>query len=318
MTAPRRRTVAFVTTTDLASIHDDLDRPVHDRAFAATGIDLVHAAWEDEWIDWAAFDLVVVRSPWNYVERLAQFRAWLDARRSLRTFHNPVPLIEWNLDKRYLSELAARGVAVVPTRFVATPDELAGAFTAVGTAEVIVKPGVSAGSRLTGRFSRGSSAASDLSLRILAAGLEVMVQPGVESVATMGEVGTVCFDGVISHSFRKGPILGPEGALRGGEYREEITPVELDAAERDLIRDAQEAVHAIAHERGWLAPDARLLYARYDIVTMDDGSPALLEAELFEPSFFLAADPTAADRFLDAVRSLLDISPSEGSAQRGS
>ena len=54
-----------------------------------------------------------------------------------------------------------------------------------------------------------------------------------------------------------------------------------------------------------LSPDEHLLYARYDIVRLDDGTPALLEAELFEPSLFLMVDPASPARFVAAVQARL-------------
>lgn len=302
--SPRPR-VAFVTTLDTAILHDDFDHPFHVEAFAAAGIDLEHAAWEDPDIEWDGFDLVVVRSAWNYVDRLDAFREWLHSRRSLVTMHNPVDLIEWNMDKRYLTELAAAGVAVVPTSYAATVDELAGALAEVDTEQVIVKPTISAGSRLTGRFALGSPGAPALGRRILDAGFTVMVQPFAASVDRIGEIGTVLIDGEISHSFRKGPLLDDEGSLRGGEYCEEITAAELSADERGLVLAVDAEVDRIVHARGWAAPGRRLLYARYDLVRLDDATPALLEAELFEPSLFLMVDPASPTRFVEAVRSRL-------------
>lgn len=312
MNDPRPSKVAFVTTLDTAMLHDDFDHPFHVEAFAAAGIDLVHAAWEDPTVAWDEFDLVVVRSAWNYVDRLAEFREWMHARRSLRTVHNPVDLIEWNLDKSYLAELAASGLSVIPTTYASSESELADALAGVDAQQLIVKPSISAGSRLTGRFARGSDGARQLGLRILDAGFTVMIQPFADSVDRIGEIGTVLVDGVISHSFRKGPLLDAEGALRGGEYREEITPAELSDDERSVVLDTNEVVEHIARGRGWIAPEEHLLYARYDIVTLDDGSPALLEAELFEPSLFLLVDAGAPDRFVDAVRSRLRKSRSDG------
>ena len=297
--------VAFVTTTDSAILHDDVDLPFQIAAFADAGIDLEHVGWEDGSTRWESFDLVILRSPWNYVDRLPEFLRWLDARHGLTTMHNPPGVVTWNLDKRYLGELAERGVRVVPTRYAASIDELGDALASVCSPQVIVKPTISAGSRLTGRFVEGSSGASLLGERILAAGHQVMVQPFAASVDDVGEVGTVCFDGEISHSFRKGPLLGDEGELRGGQYREEISAAELDAAQRELVLVAQRAVIGIARERGWLGAEEQLLYGRYDIVTTDDGSPALLEAEVFEPSFFLMVDDAAPARFVGAVESRL-------------
>jgi hypothetical protein len=297
--------VAFVTTLDTAILHDDFDLRFHVEAFAMAGIDLTHAAWEDETIRWDEFDLVVVRSPWNYVDRLGEFRRWLQRRRSLTTMHNPAELLEWNLDKRYLAELASVGVRVVPTSYASNSAELRAALEEVSAPQLIVKPSISAGSRLTGRYANDSPAAMELGRRILDAGFTVMVQPFAASVDAVGEIGTVMIDGSISHSFRKGPLLDDEGALRGGEYREEITAAELSVAEQSLVVEVNTAVENIVRDRGWIAPDSRLLYARYDLVTLDDGSPALLEAELFEPSLFLMVDPNSPARFLEAVQARL-------------
>ncbi|MEI7622227.1 MAG: hypothetical protein WCJ88_01585 [Actinomycetes bacterium] len=300
-----RPRVAFVTTLDTAMLHDDFDHPFHVNAFAAAGIDLVHAAWEDPLVRWDSFDLVVVRSPWNYVDRLAEFREWLHARRPLATLHNPIELIEWNLDKAYLAELAESGLSVIPTIYASSDAELTSALAAVDAPQIVVKPSISAGSRLTGRFSRGSFGAEQLGSRILDAGFTVMVQPFASSVDRVGEIGAVFFDGVMSHSFRKGPLLDEEGTLVGGEYREEISAAKLIEDERSLVHDVNHEVERIARSRGWIGSQQHLLYARYDFVTLDDGSVALLEAELFEPSLFLMVDDASAGRFVRALESLL-------------
>ena len=299
--------VAFVTTLDTAMLHDDFDHPFHVEAFAAAGIDLIHAAWEDPTVEWDSFDLVVVRTTWNYVDRLAEFREWLHARRSLRTMHNPADLIEWNLDKAYLAELAGSGLSVIPTTYASSEAELADALASVDAAQHIVKPSISAGSRLTGRFAHGSSGAHQLGRRILDAGFTVMIQPFASSVDGVGEIGAVLINGEISHSFRKGPLLDQEGSFRGGEYSEEICAAELSDEERSLILATNAEVERIARGHGWIAPQAHLLYARYDMVSLEDGSPALLEAELFEPSLFLMVDPTSPSRFVNAVQSRLRV-----------
>lgn len=293
--------VAFVTTSDLDAIHDDVDLPLQIIAFANAGIDLVQAAWEDETIAWDSFDLIVVRSPWNYVEKLDAFRKWLGDRRGLRTFHNPVELIDWNIDKRYLADLAQRGVPVVPTAFVYSIEEFRSAAASLGSAEIVVKPSVSAGSRLTGRFLKADRAAELLASEILANDLTVMLQPFAARIDSEGEIGTVLFDGMISHSFNKAALLAEGGQLVGGEYQEQITSVRTPDDVRVVVDAAANAATEIARERSWISTHEQLLYGRYDVVRLDDGSPALLEAELFEPCFFLPTDVDAADRFVGAV-----------------
>ncbi|CAM8657806.1 hypothetical protein MCETE4_01983 [Acidimicrobiia bacterium] len=293
--------IALVTTAETAMVHGDPDRELQDSAFLGAGVSCHYVPWEDASVDWESFDLVIVRSPWNYPKRLAEFMQWLRDRSALANFHNSASLIAWNLDKHYLAELAIRDVAVVPTTYADDADELERALDTNPSAMVIVKPVTSAGSRLTGRFVTGSPAALNLGVQILAENLTVMIQPFAESVDSSGEIGTVVFDGSISHSFRKGPLLGDEGQLKGGEYREVITPAVLAEDERSLVLQAHSAVRQIAIERGWLGSSDELLYGRYDIVRLDDDTPALLEAELAEPSFFFEVDPGSAQRFVDAA-----------------
>jgi len=291
--------VAFVTTDREGIRDEDVDRPYHERAFAESGVELVHHSWRDGATDWSGYDRVVLRSPWDYCEHREAFLAWLARTDARARLDNPAAVVRWNLDKRYLADLAARGVAVIPTRIASDEEEVQGALAAHGRREVVVKPVVSAGSRNTGRFRADDPAARALARTILGEDLAVMVQPFAASVAERGEVSLVFFAGEPSHAFRKGPLLELGGGLRGGSYREEITPERPTASQRAVAVAAAAAVDAICAER-FSVPEP-LLYARFDLVRLDDGTEALLEAELFEPAFFLHTDPAAADRFATAV-----------------
>lgn len=298
--------VAFVTTADAEAVHDDLDRPFVDAAFARADIDLVHAPWEDDAVDWDVFDLVVVRSPWNYVENETAFRSFLDRRRSSVRFENPVPVIEWNIDKRYLLDLASHGVPVVPTTYVEQYEDIAAALAAVEVPELVVKPTVSAGSRLTGRFTFGDQRAAALCDAILSDGRAAMVQPYLPAVDDEGEYAVIVIDGVIAHRAIKGQILEVGGTFLGGEYREIISAAEPDDVLDEVARRAADACRDLARARGWLGSTDELLYARYDVARTEDGEAVLLEAELFEPALFLPSGPAAADRLADAVVRRID------------
>ncbi|MEZ5382614.1 MAG: hypothetical protein R2754_12590 [Microthrixaceae bacterium] len=302
--------IACVTTDDLAALGtDEVDRPFNEAAFAAAGIQLDYLPWTQP-ADWERFDLVVIRSPWDYPERTAEFLAWLGTVEHLPTLMNPAPIIRWNLDKQYLAELGAAGVPVVATGYATSIDAVDSLLAAAvdraeageGPAEVVVKPTISAGSRNTGRFSADDPAARSLAETILSIGGTVMVQPAITSVAERGEVGVVVFDGAISHGLTKAPILDLGGGLLGGDYRETVSPAVPTPAQRDVVLRAVRAVQNDGERRGWLKAGEPLLYGRYDVVRMDDGTEALLEAELFEPSFFLQVDPGSPDRFVEAVR----------------
>ncbi|MFN2335186.1 MAG: hypothetical protein ABR550_12275, partial [Wenzhouxiangellaceae bacterium] len=75
------------------------------RAVAVERVD-----WADAGVDWQRFDAILIRQTWDYFERLAEFRSWLDRVGPLTRVINPAPVIFWNCDKRYLVELAAAGV----------------------------------------------------------------------------------------------------------------------------------------------------------------------------------------------------------------
>lgn len=295
-----RMRVAFVTAEGQDISDEDVDRPFHRRSFEQAGVELEYRFWTDPAVDWASYDLVVIRSPWDYPRRPAEFLGWLDRVADLATVQNPAALVRWNLDKRYLFDLEARGVPVVRTVVAEDLEAVATAVRGSGAAEVVIKPVVSAGSRLTGWFDRDDPAALELARAILTEGGRVIVEPFVSSVATKGEVSVVTFDAVVSHGLRKGPILERGGGLIGGVYREEISHHEPSAAELEVAQRALDAATGIAVERGWLPEGTAPLYGRFDMVELDDGSTALIEAELFEPSLFLSLSADSPDRFTEA------------------
>jgi len=291
--------IAFATTTADVLQHDqDLDRVRHEAAFAEAGVDLDYRVWWDPDVPWEDYELVVIRSTWDYVERLDEFRRWLRRVGGSGLLRNPGPVVEWNLDKRYLLELQAVGLPVIATQIVTNDVEISTALGSVG-GEVVVKPVVSAGSRDTGRFDGDDPRARALAEKILDRGMAAMVQPCVASVATTGEIGAVLFNGTISHAFRKNAILALGGGYRDGAYVEEVSSQSLTGEQQRLVEETSDAVARVVSERyGVVSP---LLYARVDLVTLDDGRDVVLEVELAEPTFFLSVDSQAAGRFVHAV-----------------
>ena len=239
------------------------------------------AVWDDPAVDWSAFDLVVVRSTWDYQERRDEFLAWV---RSVPRIINPPDVVAWNTDKRYLAELPG----AVHTDFVAPGESFA-----APNGEYVVKPSIGAGSRHTARFAAGEEArAAALVAEIHASGRTAMVQPYLAGIDEHGETALLYFDGAYSHAIRKGPLLR-RGAEPTGEVfaPETIDPRDPPADERALA-DA-----AVAHV-------GDLAYTRVDVVR-GPGGARLLELELAEPSLFFAQGPGAAERFAAAIRSRL-------------
>ena len=280
--------VAFATCSTLPQgAADDLS------VAALLGADV--RVWDDPSVDWTAYDRVIVRSTWDYVDRLDAFRAWCAAVGSGRLRNTPAT-VAFALDKRYLAELS---VPAVPTTFAAPgdpPPALSG--------EVVVKPAVSAGARDTGRFGPDThDEAHELIARIQASGRVALVQPYLRAVDTQGETGLVYFDGALSHVLRKRAVLAPDEVAPpapGGHGEAAImheadlvVAGEANAAERML----GERVIAEVAERFGMP-----LYARVDVVADAGGAPLLLELEVAEPALYLATAPGAAERFAAAIR----------------
>lgn len=289
------KTLALVTAI-AATGHDDDLAPLIE-ACTRAGLQVRAVAWDDATVSWCRFDAALLRSPWDYTERLEEFLGWCDRVQQSTRLLNPLSVVRWNTDKHYLAELEGAGMPVVPTVFVepdAEPLEALQAFLAGEAAEeFVVKPAVSAGSRDTQRYSRAQDfAASNHVARLLEQGRSTMLQPYLRSVDSAGEAALIYFDGRFSHAIGKAALLRPdEPATTTPHAMGTITPREADPAERQLAERILAAVQQL------LQLDEPLPYARVDLIRDDTGNPRLLELELTEPSLFFAQAPGSVERF---------------------
>jgi hypothetical protein len=283
------RRVALATCAELPDL--DSDDQLLLEPLAARGIDAVPAIWDDPAVDWSAFELTVVRNTWDYIHRRDAFLDWA---RTVPRLANSAEVLAWNTDKRYMAELEAAGLPIVPTTFV-EPRRLV--EYRVDLAEVVVKPTVSAGSQDTLRHRAGDAYAIWGHIgRLHDAGKTAMVQPYLDDVDTAGETALLYFGGAFSHAIRKGPML-LLGEVKDPElfYEEEISPREPSAAERAL---ADRAVAYVTERFG--TP----LYARVDLLPLGD-TPVIIELELTEPSVFVGYAEGAPERLADAIAAVL-------------
>jgi len=279
----------------------DEDMPALEAAVAAAGLVADVRDWDDPAVRWSDYDLALLRSTWDYTDRLEEFRGWLAHVSRQTRLHNPEPVVAWNTDKHYLRDLAALGLPAVPSAFI-EPDEPARAaierfLAEQPCAEFVIKPTVGAGSRGARRLGRAQlKEASAHADALLAAGRSVLLQPYLEAVDRDGETALLFFGGQFSHAIRKGPLLRPNAdptrALFAPEHITARTPqpAERAVAERVLsaLRDAGRT------------PEP-LLYARVDLLRDAAGAPFVLELELAEPSLFLGFAAGAAERFAQQI-----------------
>jgi len=246
----------------------------------------VHAGplvWSDPTVAWAEYDLVVVRSTWDYHRRIAEFLAWLARVDRLTRVFNPARTIRWNSDKTYLRDLDRAGVPTVPTVWGSQVRSVAEALRARGWDRAVLKPSVSANAEGTSLASRETEASNeDAFLRLRGRG-EVLIQPYMPGVDDPGEHSLVFLDGRYSHAAVRRPALSPGSVLQDG------LPVHPTSAERET---AEAAVSATP---------TPTLYARVDLVADRDGRPHVNELEAIEPALYLGSDPGSADRFASAI-----------------
>ncbi len=263
------------------------------RALRERGHTVAAPVWTDPAVDWLSYDAVVLKSPWDYFDRIQEFYAWLDQLKALNVrLLNPLETVRWNADKRYLREIAAAGFPIVPTRWLpqGSPFEATDLFAEFQTEKLVVKPAVSGGAKNTFALTLAEAEAQKTALAPLLAEEDFLAQPFLPEIQTQGEWSLLYFGGEFSHCVLKTP--------RSGDFR-----VQLYFGADTANRPAPPALQATADRLvAQFAPGC--LYARVDAVEVG-GEFLLMELELIEPMLFLAYDEGAAGRYEAALRRLM-------------
>ena len=296
--------VAIATCTELPSL--DAEGQLLLAALRGHGVTAEPAIWNSG-RSWEQYDLVVLRTTWDYFrpKLIGRFLSW--TRAMGERLINPAPVVAWNADKSYLLDLEHAGVPVVATCYLQPGDHFE-----LPAGRCVVKPACSAGVNDAAAYDQEHAQQAFRHVRALQdAGRAVLLQPYYSRVDTDGETAVIFLDGQVSHSIRKGPLLTAGRPVEEGPWREE--DITARAAEPDMLKLARSTHDLIARRFG---PP---LYARIDLLRDDHGQPAVLEAELIEPSLFLQFAPGSADNLAAAIarRSPARPTPVRTSASAG-
>ncbi|MGE3166479.1 MAG: RimK family alpha-L-glutamate ligase [Planctomycetota bacterium] len=273
--------IALATCADLPSWEVD-DQPLH-RTLTADGFHVGQPVWNDPTVDWGAFDACVIRTTWDYTERLTEFREWLDRVSRATRLWNPATVAAWNIEKTYLRELATRGARIVPTVWIErghSPD-LRTELHSLGWKRAFLKPVVGASARGTLPI-RGEAdlATAQAHLERASQASGMMLQPYFDRVETEGEFSAIFVDRALTHCVRKIPVPGDYRVQDDHGARDERVTLEpTDAAWAHSVLDCVQG---------------DLLYARVDFLRDREGQPHLVEFEALEPSLFFRHGPQAA------------------------
>ncbi|CAF0993686.1 unnamed protein product [Adineta steineri] len=111
------------------------------------GIDVKIEVWTDSNVKWETYDVIIVKSPWDYHYKLDQFNTWLEMLKcqNIRIL-NPYDKIKWNSDKHYLQHIENAGLNIIPTFWLKKNEkpDLLKYFKLLCTEKIVIKPSISA------------------------------------------------------------------------------------------------------------------------------------------------------------------------------
>jgi glutathione synthase/RimK-type ligase-like ATP-grasp enzyme len=279
--------VALVTSSSFPECLPD--EKLLAQALAARGLKAGPVIWDDPEVDWSRFRLALIRTAWDSDARREEFVAWAERAGARCPLWNPPEVLRWNTHKGYLRELAARGIATVPTAWMerGSRADVKALLAAHGWNDAVVKPAVSAGARDTLRVRRPEElpAAQALVERVLPL-KDMMVQPYLPSVESHGERSILFLGGEHTHAIKRPPALS-------GNPGYDPTTAEPAPSSEDERAFARRVLAATGFE---------LLYARVDVARDEHGALLLMELEITEPNLFLRqGGPRAVETLADAI-----------------
>lgn len=275
----------------------------------ASGLDCTTTDWLSGAQAFRESKITVLRSCWNYHMHLPRFHNFLEEVAACSHLLNPLAMVQGNLKKTYLCELARRGLPVCPTAVVERPEELSPelllsrlallsqeGFDGAGT--FIIKPAVGLATwgvkKVDLDGADGGAALKTMLahmqyLREQSPDGDVLLQPYLPQVEKERERALVFIDGEYSHAVSKSAFQHLAVAGQAGESPLQAEPAEIELARRVLA-----------------TLPSPPLYARVDLVPASaSGGALLLELELTEPSLFLSMKEGSAERFARAIQKRL-------------
>lgn len=249
--------------------------------------------WDDEQVSWLQYDAIVLRSTWDYFDRVDEFDAWLQKLEQLncRVF-NPVPVMQWNKNKNYFIDFSQKGIQLPPYHYCLknNGEKLVDILKKNNWAKAVVKPSVSGGALNTWVTELHSASADEASFAELLQNGDVIVQKFMDEIVTEGELSLVFFNKKFSHAICK--------RAKQGDFRVQTqfggvaTPFEPDEL---LLQQSLDLLKTI---------NEPLLYARVDGIIVD-GQFNLMELELIEPVLSVYSNENACENFYIALCELM-------------
>lgn len=279
--------IALVTSADLPDLYggEQLLPPV----LRECGVLVDICVWNDHNVQWHLYDAVVIRCPWDYYEHFTEYMQWLD-RLEKQAIHviNDIATLRWNLNKKYLLELAELGISIIPTELISQNDQrtLRTIMQDKAWTEMVLKPVESAGAWRTLKVTKETIDQAEISFATWRTENEYFCQPFMPEIVEVGEWSLIYFAGEFSHALIK--------SAKKDDFR-----VQSDHGGTFKVQEAPEYLRMQASLILQALP-VTPCYARIDGIVRNH-QLMLMEIELVEPELFLELDPDAAKKFAKAI-----------------
>ncbi len=255
-------------------------------ALCSAGIHADILCWEDPH-PWTSYDLLILRSCWDYHLHYADFCRWLaGVKESGAHIANGVNTIEVNIDKVQQMTLLRKGsIPVIPSLICTSMEEAYSSFRREHNGRAVIKPSVSASGYHTSLV-RNEQELICAARPILEDGKKIILQPYVEAVQD-GEMSMIYYHGIFSHAVRRCP----------GITADKHAPCPVNMPDSQWLEAADTVSSEILAEK--------LLYARIDLISYR-GAIHIMEVELAEPDLYLdlgySWTPSPLERFVEHIQ----------------
>lgn len=272
--------IAFATCSELPNLteNDRLLIPI----FEANGYTISAEIWDNSEVDWAIYDVVLIRSTWDYYLKPEEFKNWISKFVNSRTqLINSPEIVMKNSHKFYLKELSENGIGIIPTIFSSEKIELE---TLKKWEKVVIKPAVSAGSHETEIFETSTLSQETFDQKLSTG--DWLIQPFLSEIQDAGEISMIFFGGKFSHAIQKVPKSGDFRVQK--QFGAKYLKFEPNA---ELIDVAANIVEIAGKES---------IYARVDGILIKNEF-LLMEIEMIEPDLFFEHAPDGPNKFVEDV-----------------
>ncbi len=261
-------------------------------------LNVTRKAWDDDSFNWSHAKCAIFRATWDYFERYEEFAKWYEETAKQIIFINSKSLIDWNIDKHYLSDLNENGVNIPETLIIEpkTKTTLTAAINKAKTLykytsnDFVLKPCIAGGARHTYKFNVSEAHTYEKVFQQLIAGEAMMLQEFQTNIVKGGEISMMVFNGEFTHAVLK--IAKPGDFRVQDDYGGTVHNYEPSKDEIDF---------AIATVKA--APELPV-YARVDIFKDNHEKWALAELEIFEPELWFRFKPKAAEVLAQTIKTL--------------